>query len=191
MALFAPATHRWSTRILLGVFLALTLLAFVGVSLAAAQDCAGAKGKKSSGCAVKSCAAKASCASATQATADEKKPCTKEECIAKCMAKGMTKEEAEACWAKHAEGKAGPCHADSLKQGAAAGCPVYGIQITSAGDKKSCTKEECVAKLMASGMSKEDAEKKAETCMASGKCTGTHEAGKGCCAFNKDKKSSK
>ena len=188
MTVFTPGIRKWSTTLLTGVIAAFVVIAFVGHTVAAGPNCDAGKDKKA-GCSVTSCAAFKTCASTTQAgapAAQEKRSCTKEECITKCMATGMTKEQAEACWAKHGEGKAGPCHADGVMQAAAAsGCMRNMTQTASTGEKKSCTKEECVAKLVASGMSKEDAEKKATACLAEGKCTGKHEAGKGCCAAQK------
>ena len=220
MTVFTPGIRKWSTTLLTGVIAAFVVIAFVGHTVAAGPNCDAGKDKKAS-CSVTACAAFKTCASTAQVSAPaaqekktctkeeciakcmatgmtkeqaeacwarhgEGKPCTREECIAKCMATGMTKEQAEACWAKHGEGKAGPCHADSVMQTAAAsGCMRNMTQTASTGEKKSCTKEECVAKLVASGMSKEDAEKKATACLAEGKCTGKPEAGKGCCAAQK------
>ncbi len=105
---------------------------------------------------------------------------TKEECMAKCMAQGMTKAEAETCWEKQ-------CTANSAKASATTttGCPgmagMAGMQKTGATvstKAETCTKDECIDKLIKAGFSKEDAEKKYTACMASGKCTGS---GTNCC----------
>ena len=51
---------------------------------------------------------------------------------------------------------------------ATSGAKVMKANATAAG--KSCTREECIAKLMAQGMTKDQAEAKYEACLATGKC---------------------
>ncbi|MFC1475683.1 hypothetical protein ACFLQW_01620 [Candidatus Zixiibacteriota bacterium] len=132
------------------ILLAITLLAFVGQAALAGPGCKAA-GKK--GCDVKACAAKSACAAVEKTTsastlaccADGKK-CTKEDCLKKCLAMGMTKEQAEEMWAKHQQGGMA-CHADGKK----------------------CSKEDCVKKCLEMGMTKEQAEE----CWAKHQQTGT------------------
>jgi len=104
------------------------------------------------------------------------------------MAQRMTKAEAETCWEKHCSANAVKASATKTTAGCAvtctskasatsSGCPgMVGVQkasVTTGGKAEACTKDECIDKLIKAGFSKEDAEKKYTTCMASGKCTGS------------------
>ncbi len=98
---------------------------------------------------------------------------TKEECLKKCAEMGVTAEQAEACWTKHQQEAATVTTAS-----ATTGCPM----MAKAAATESCTKEQCVAALMATGLSKEEAEAKHAACMVDGKCTGKCGGTAGGCA---------
>jgi|GEM_PF-5809244 len=133
--------RKYPTTLLTTGILALAVVAFISQTVYAGPGCWAAKGKKPS-CAVVACEAKTACVKTAAVSTEKKSEYTKEECIAKCMALGMTKKEAEACWAKCKEGK-GNLHCVSRK--------------------------DCITKLMASGLSKKEAEAKYVACKAEGK----------------------
>jgi hypothetical protein len=99
---------------------------------------------------------------------------TKEDCIKKCTAMGMTTAQAEEMWAKHQKTGTAGC---VMTASATSGCPMSAKAATN----EPCTKEQCVAKLMADGLSKKDAEAKYAACMTAGKCSGKVKGG-ACCA---------
>jgi uncharacterized protein YoaH (UPF0181 family) len=127
-------------------------------------------------------------------TADAGKKLDKEKCVAKCMAQGMTREEAEACVAKMIEGHTRKgcspeeCIAKCMAQGMSreeaeacvakmsrghgwGGCRPAKSKDCNVGDKESYTKKECISYYIASGMTKEQAEAKYVACIADGKCS--------------------
>jgi len=53
------------------------------------------------------------------------------------------------------------------------------------GEQQTCTKEQCIAKLMADGLTKEAAEAKYAACNVDGKCTGKCGTDKSGCAAAK------
>jgi len=183
--------------------LVLALVGFFSQAALAGPGCGAAKGKTTAdktGCPVKACAAKATCVKTAEVTATsavEAVKWTKEECVAKCMAQGMTKEDAETYWAKHCAGEEkkacskeeciAKCMAQGMTKEEAEAC---WAKHASGESIKSCTKEQCIAKLMAGGMTEEEAEVKYAACKAEGKCTGKHSEGqKACCAIKTTEKS--
>ena len=155
--------RKHPTTLLTAGILALAVAAFVSQTVYAGPGCSATKGKKPS-CAVEACMVQMVSINAAPASAEKTKEYTKEECIAKCMALGMTKKEAEACWVKCKEGK----------------------------DVLYCVShEDCITKLMASGLNKKEAEAKYAACKAeaksSPKCLKSATAA-ACCPASSSKK---
>lgn len=101
---------------------------------------------------------------------------TKEECINKYQNMGMTTEQAEACWTKHQQ--MGTTATATKASAMSGGCPMMAkANVTTT---QACTKEQCVAKLMADGLSKEEAEAKYAACVAEGKCSTKSAGNLGC-----------
>lgn len=165
------------TTFLTTSILALAVVALVGqIAWAGPGRCA-TKGKKVS-CAVEACEAKTTCVKTVSISTEKKSEYTKEECIAKCMALGMTEKEAEACWAKCKEGKE-VLHCAS-REDCITKCMALGMTKKEADacwakckegkDVLYCVShEDCIAKLMASGLSKKEAEAKYAACKAEAK----------------------
>jgi len=126
------------------------------------------------------CWAKHQAAGTAACTIDGKK-CTKEECIKKCLEQGMTQAQAEECWAKHQQSMT---TAAVTTASATSGCPM----MAQTAGTQTCTKEQCIAKLTAEGLSKEEAEAKYAACHVDGKCTGKCTGASGGCAKLTDKK---
>jgi hypothetical protein len=186
----ANTTRTQLTRLIFTVFLALSVSAFVGQAAFGGPDC-GTKTDKA-GCGVKTCAAKASCdkAAGVKADADATPQKSKEEFLAKCLALGMDQEQAEACWVTYAEGKTSSATAStgcpnatkaSATGQAKAGCPGM-LKTADAKAGETCTKEQCISRLLAQGLTKEAAEAKYAACMVDGKCTGKCGTDKAGCA---------
>lgn len=118
----------------------------------------------STAAATSGCAGHASVTTAAVATSVDAKTCAggKEACIAKCMAeKGMTRAQAEECYAKcqtsKAEGKT--CHSGGVNM----------VQTAVASDGTPLhSREACIDACVAKGMSKAQAEACADKCGASG-----------------------
>jgi len=182
----------WSRKYFSAVLLTLTTLAFVGQVAFAGPECGKTTAK--SGCAVKSCDAKATCdkAAAVKANTDGQTKKSKEDFVAKCLALGMDKEQAEACWVTYAEGKSDSKTASSgcpnATKASATGqtkacCPSMAKSANATtGVNQTCTKEQCITKLMAEGLTKEAAEAKYAACNVDGKCTGKCGTDKAGCA---------
>jgi len=174
------------------IFTSLIITAFLlgmsSLSLAG-PGCSKSKAKTASGCDVTKCAAAVACgAKGTEAQKINAATCTKETCVKECMAKGMTEAEAVACWEQHLKTGHTKClgktegnvvqsaNAVTPVPGSAdaktAGCPMMTkANVVQKASTESCTKDQCIAKMIESGMTKEAAEKHYAECKTTGQCT--------------------
>ncbi len=165
-----------SARIVFLSILSLALVALITNVGFAGPGCAGASKDAAHSCA-KTCAA----VHAEKASVEVKTPakealnchadgetCSQEECIARCVAMGMSKEEAEACYEKYHS-------ATATKAAAHADCPAHKTDAakTSMADcTKTCTKETCITKLVKAGLTQKEVEAQYAACHADGNCSG-------------------